>query len=175
MTTRRSRPRGARRGTGQRRPVTWEQSIFLNTLLPSGAIVANDLTPDPLRSVAAHRGSTATLRRMLIHFDLGQLDAQGSLEAAAFGIYVASHEALDQSALNDPNADAGQDWYYWTSRTARLLTAADNAEMVSWDADIRSQRKLRGGYDLVLVSSALASNVVSLLSHISVRALWSIP
>ncbi len=137
--------------------------------------MANDLTPDPIRTVAAHRGDTATIRRLILHFNISSVSPETTLEVASFGIYVASHEALAQSAFNDPNADAGQDWYYWTSRALLGLSASDNTQGHTWDVDIRSQRRLRGGYDLILVSAGLSSNTIVINSLVSARALWSIP
>ena len=137
MTTRnRVRRRSSRSTT--RRKTEWQQLIFNTTLLPTGAIVAADLTLEPISTGgASHRGGTATLRRALMHFDMASVDSSVIHQFMSVGIYVADHEAIVQGAFNDPNSDPEQDWYYWTSRALRL-NSNGVTEGIDWDVDIRS-------------------------------------
>ena len=109
-----------------------------------------------------------------MHFDISAITNQDLPQVAAFGIYVASHEALDQTAVYDPNADEGADWYYWTSRVVGVRS--DNLQTTtSWDVDIRSQRRLRGDYVLLLVAAGNVTNGIAIDTNISMRFLWSQP
>ena len=91
----------------------------------------------------------------------------------AIGVYVASHEEIVQLAVNDPNSDPLQDWYYWTNQIANLQ-AVTTQQTRQWDIDIRSQRRLRGGYDLVMVMAGNPANTVAVDLNMGIRALWAI-
>ncbi len=168
MRRARARPRARR---NPRAKVSWENLAFTANLTAAVNIVIADLTPEPIQTVTGDVG-TATLRRAIMHFDLSQ-DAVGdnNVNIGTIGIYVAGHEGFDQNAVSDPEGDFFQDWYYWTRRAIMRDTAGE-AAMVSWDADIRSMRKLRGGYKLVMVvTHPLNGNPLELRT--SMRLLWS--
>ena len=108
-----------------------------------------------------------------MHFDLVIPTAAATQQIVSLGIYVASHEGFDQNAFSDPEGDFFQDWYYWTRRAAQV-EATGEPRTFSWDADIRTMRKLRGGYKLVyVVSHPLNPQPVEL--HTSMRLLWFQP
>jgi len=173
MTTRRTFRRSRGR-TQSRRKVSWENLAFDLTLLASGAIVVADLTPEPIQTITGDVG-TATLMRGLLHFDIASNSDASVQETAAFGFYILSHEGFDQTAFSDPNADFFQDWWYWTSRALRLQSLSDNQAGMSWDADIRSKRRLRGGYKFAMVAAGNALNNNTILAHVSMRLLWALP
>ncbi len=176
MTMRRRGRSSFGRRTGPKRKTSWQQSIFFVELPATGAIVAADLTPEPIRTGGdSHRGGTATLMRGIIHFDLGSVSPNTTLEVASVGIYVASHEAILQTAFSDPNSDPQQDWYYWTSRALGMLSASDDTQGISWDVDLKTKRRLRAGYDLLMVLAAASSNTIALKALVTLRLLWAIP
>ena len=76
------------------------------------------------------------------------------------------------------SSDFNQDWYYWTSRAMHRITNAGNAteqQGVSWDADIRSGRRLRSGNVLLFSAAASSLNEDNLDLLITMRLLWMIP
>jgi len=174
MTTRRTPRRSVRRGTGRRRETRWEQFVISQTLLSSGAVQAVNLTPEPMSTGGSeHRGGRATLIRAIMNFSIHGVSASASPQIVSVGIYVADHEAVLQTSFLDPNADPLQDWYYWTSRNGQIDSTV-NQVTTFWDADIRSKRMLRGGYDLVMVSGGNAAlNDTAMDFVVGMRLLWA--
>jgi len=87
------------------------------------------------------------------------------------GIGVVTQDALAAGAVPDPASDFHQDWLYWTRRAFKLPTLG-GPSITTWDIDIRSARRLRGGYALVMVTETLAQNTTSQL-QVAMRTLWS--
>ena len=106
-----------------------------------------------------------------MHFDFWKRESEANVDAEQvfIGICVVTEDALAAFALPDPGSDFNQDWYYWAARNTR---ATENDSLVSWDADIRSARRLRGGYRLVMIVEAPASNVNDIAISPSMRNLW---
>ncbi len=50
----------------------------------------------------------------------------------------------------------------------------DAMTQISWDVDIRSARRLRGGFKLAIISQSPASNDVDTTLFITMRNLWQI-
>jgi len=164
--------RSPRRST-PRVKTTWQQLVFNNTvLLSSGAVIGFDLTPQPMRSEDHHAGQAATLLRMIATFNLSSGSDVDTPQSASFGISLYSHEALTGPSLNDPNSDPEQDWYYWASRTVER-DSNNIIKSVSWDADIRSKRRVRGGQALIMVGAARSTNTVNLTVNVAMRLLWT--
>jgi len=177
MTTQRRSRRSFGRRTTKRR-TSWQQLIFNDIpLLSTGAIVAADLTPQPIRSGGLiHRGGTATIIRSIMNWSLNPTLSGSAQHSAAVGIYVADHEAIIQTAFNDPASDPEQDWYYWTARTIVIDGGSANAQHgISWDVDLRTSRRLRSGYDLLLVMAGFSTNVNTVSITLTMRNLWMIP
>ncbi len=176
MTTQRRGRRSFGRSTGPRRKTRWEQYIFNDVQLPAtGAIVVADLTPEPMRTGGAHeRGQTATLVRAIMHFALHAEVGDVNPQSMSLGIAVYSHEAQTGPTVMDPNSDPTQDWYYWASRSL-VLESGDIQISTSWDADIRSKRCLRGGYDLLMTMAGFSSNSDLVSFNASMRLLWMMP
>ena len=113
----------------------------------------------------------ATLQRMILHVDTTYLDANVDLGQSFYSIGIAVVAQDNLAQLPDPEADFNQDWYYWTRRMHKQNTL-DNPPMISFDADIRSKRRLRGGYALkMMVENPV--NPDPLVVHISMRLLWT--
>ncbi len=127
-----------------------------------------------MQTVHAGVGS-ATIRRMIGHATAFIQDptvtAQGEL-IIALGIAVVTQDGLAAGAVPDPFSDFNQDWYYWTMRTLQILSTTPSVVQVDWDFDIRSMRRLRGGYALAMMTeSELDLNDFQV--NISLRNLWS--
>jgi len=88
------------------------------------------------------------------------------------GMAIITQDAFDGPSVPDPEGDFQQGWYYWASR-ANLVENAANDRMVHWDADIRTQRVLRGGYVLVFVTQNLTQELPGDITS-SLRLLWEI-
>ena len=172
--TQRNRGRGRSfRRSGRRQKTSWLQtSAEFVISAGAGAILFLDLTPPPMRDAIGSTEGTATIKRLILHGLFSLLVPNVNLQFAMLGIYVLSHEAFLQTALSDPTSDEGQDWYYWTARSAQ---AADVGVLLTgdkWDVDIRTARKLRAGYKLVMVINNPLNNVITTM-HIATRALWT--
>ena len=171
MVTRRSAPRRrSPRRSGPARKVSWENLAVNHSHGVMASTVFTDLTPEPMQTV--HLGvGTATIRRLLGHLTFSAAGADADASFISIGVAVVSQDALAAGALPDPEGDFNQDWYYWTRRSLRIVATGGPAQ-VDWDLDIRSMRRLRGGYALVMISETPTNNVVTDL-EISLRTLWS--
>ena len=172
MTTRgRTRlRRGSRRA---QRPVSWENLAFLATHTAAASTTVADLTPEPMQT--SHSGvGTATIKRLILHFELTMNGAAISpqLQFLSIGIVVVTRDAIAGLVLPDPESDFNQDWLYWTRRAIKVQATNGGDQLYIWDADIRSMRRLRGGYGLVMISENPVNNQGVLLAS-SMRCLWS--
>ena len=170
MTMRRRSP--VRRARSPRRKVSWESLAFEFSLTAAASGGKADLSPEPMQTVHAGVG-TATLHRAILHYDVTYLDGNVDLGQSflSTGLVVVSQDGFSGGTLPDPESDFNQDWYYWTRRMHKQ-NIIDNPPITSWDADIRSKRRLRGGYTLALrVQNPI--NPDPLEVHVSMRLLWS--
>jgi len=115
----------------------------------------------------------ATIQRAIMHFEMttNVSAPQAGGNFMAVGIAVITEDAFTASALPDPEVDFNQDWYYWTRRQMIPTTTETNG-MVTWDVDIRTRRKLRGGYVLAMVVQT-STQEVALDLDVSMRLLWN--
>jgi len=152
---------------GAKMRTSWEQRIFSFVLAAAGTQSVADLTPEPMRT---SNFGTSTIRRMILHATLLN-DAAASTTAinSAIGVSVITADAFGAAAVPDPLDDVNQDFYYWAHRT--FMDRSGNSQF-DWDADIRSMRRLRAGYKLVLIVHSPVNEVASQLD-VSVRTLWS--
>ena len=171
MTTRRRSP-GRRRGSARPR-TTWEQHALVFTLPPTGVLQFTDLTPTPLKSGDPRHG-TAVLVRAIMSFKAVQQTASTLPQEFAFAAYVQTQAATTALQIMAPIAAVNdlQDWYYWTARST--FREGDVNTLESWEVDLRTKRRLRHGYGLVLVGEASASNLESISVTIGLRLLWVI-
>jgi len=138
--------------------------------IPAAAsISALDLTPEPM---ATSEFGVAKILRLIANFSLGAVSNSANPQHIAVGVYVVSHEAFLQLAFSTPFAgDPSQSWYYW--KNVVMVSAAGSAELVTWEADIRTQRLLRGGYKLVFIVENPVNSFAMTL-EVSFRNLWEI-
>ena len=158
------------RRTGPRLKTQWENLSIQFDMTAALNIVGADLTPEPIQTITGDVG-TAVLRRSILHFDIDFVATDAAIHAFSFGILVMTASGFDQGAFEDPEGSAFQSYLYWTRRTVN--PASPGARHLSWDADIRSMRRLRGGYKLI----ALASHPIQVLPAeilMSGRFLWSV-
>ena len=172
MTMRRRFPRRSARGP--KRPTSWENLTFLHVHTAAANTVVSDLTPEPMQTTDEGVG-TATIRRMIAHFDyfLSGTLVDPTIHTIFVGVVVVAEDAISGLVTPDPASDFNQDWYYWTSRPLKVVAQGGLAQ-ISWDVDIRTQRRLRGGYGLILVTQSLIQSDATDLA-ISMRCLWSQP
>ncbi len=170
MTLRRGSRRSSARRTSRKR-TTWENLFIEQAHGTAGEQKVTDLTPEPMGAAGI---GTATIVRSIISFSY-MLDAAATTatpQQLGIGITVVTNDAFAALAVPDPLSDFAQDWYYWTARAMRLQL--DAMTQISWDVDIRSARRLRGGFKLAIISQSPASNDVDTTLFITMRNLWQI-
>jgi len=166
MTTRRPARRSSRR---PKKRTQWFQQSFAHAHGVGISIVATDMTPEPMQS---SEEGVAKILRLILHAQLSSAVASSSVQRMALGVTVLGHEGFAQLAFPTPfTGDNQVGWHYWTSRFFRPHSTAPLP--VLWDADIRTQRLLRGGYKLVLISENPAQDIATDLD-VSLRSLWEI-
>jgi len=164
-----------RRGGSGRQRTTWNNHALTFSLGTAGVLVFSDLTPVPL-NVGDEKHGTAVCKRLIMHFSARQADPVGNTpQNFGVGIGIISQQALAQLEILAPlsTINDNQDWYYWTGRST-FRDTNDNLAPNYWDADIRSQRRLRAGYSLVMSIEPESVNTTNLTITASVRALWAI-
>jgi len=173
MTMRRRR-RTSRSFRGTRRPTTWEQipNKFLITAVGQSKIldlsnsqIINNLTSGGtcLRIIGSITVEHAAAAQALENVDMG------------FGICVITKDALAAGETPDPigAVDQNQDWYWWHTFNHEVGPAGTDEGLIKIPIDIRTSRRLRGGYRLALITqkttTELGQDVV-----VSLRLLWAL-
>jgi len=152
--------------------VTWEQTALTFNLGTAGVVLFADLTPPPLDNSEDFHG-TAVLQRSIITFQSTQQDSvSNASQSYAIGMYVSTRAAILTPTVLAPLSNAGQDWLYWTGRST--YREADHNKGESWEIDLRSKRRLRGGYGLIMVIEPLAANTSIVTITVGARLLWAI-
>ena len=173
MVTRRRSPRG-RRGS-VRQKVTWNNHALTFTLATSGVLVFANLTPKPL-SIGDDAHGTAVSKRVIMNFSARQVGpASDVTQQFGIALYIQTLQAITQLEILQPLSaqNVDQDWYYWTARSTFRETS-DNLDSLNWDVDIKTQRRLRSGYGMILVAEPVAANTSNIIITASVRQLWAI-
>ena len=168
MTTfrrRRSSSRGFSRGP--RVPTTWEQvlSTFNRTIVLSQTIL--DITQLQISSGTTTGG---TIVRSIGDISISSNDAAGDQGQFTVGICVVTKDAFTAGAVPDPLTDLEHDWYYWLSKE---LSFDFIGEVQHFLWDLRSARKLREGYRLVLVIDK-GTTEGSIDFVVAMRNLWKL-
>ena len=91
--------------------------------------------------------SPSKIVRMIVDFQLSVSSINANPQQLGVGIWVVQHEGLTGDGAADVLNDFQQDFYYWTTQ----FLAPDNAADLQrrWSIDIRTSRRLRGGYGLL--------------------------
>ncbi len=166
VRSRQIRSRTSFRG-GPRKPTRWENLLFEVVVTAVASQDVFDLTPEPM---ATDLQGTATLKRMICHVDINPVVSAG-MNTFLMGICVVTNDAFAAAAVPDPLTDAQQSWYYWTQRVYSAVNAAE--ARVSWDFDMRTMRKLRGGYKLIGVLQN-PTNQSNQTVSLAFRNLWTV-
>jgi len=173
MAGRRVNRRGRAPSRSPGRATIWENISVEHPHGTAGEEVFTDLTPEPMATALI---GTATLIRSIMNFRYGA-DAVGTssvVQQVGLGITVMTNDAMAGTALPDPlTGDFQQAWFYWTVRQITLQSTSVPREQF-WDADIRSARKLRGGFKLVIISESVSTNDIDTSLFINMRNLWQI-
>ena len=151
-----------------RRKTTWfntHQTVLLSNL--SGQVAFDISHP----AIVAGYESSGTVVRFIAEV-LGTSQAPvGEPVTLGLGVAVISEDAMQVPVTPSPLTDVNQDWYYWWAGTPTL--GQDRTERL-FSVDIRSARKLRGGYRLSMTWQNFLSEVGTELS-VMVRTLWMMP
>ena len=163
------------RGRGARRRVTWEQ-ISVNFDLGTPLIAqVTDLTIDTIGDQEATGG---TVKRMIGEITVEHAAGAQAIERqhVGVGICVITKDALLGSVTPDPintSTDQNQDWYFWATAERTLGPAGTDNGLIRFPIDIRSMRRLRGGYRLALVTQKDLTEL-GITVNVSMRLLWSV-
>jgi len=172
MTTRRRSRRGSRTGSS-RRPMHWQQYL-LGAALTDNQISFGDLTTDRISQLTTVPGpQTGTIRRLVGTLSINNVGVAGASQFA-LGISVVNMDVLNSptnTTVPLPISDTDQDWYYWMGREVDL--EASNGKQ--FDFDIRSSRRLRAGFGLILVLETGVVAPTTLSLEFQARGLWTSP
>jgi len=173
MSTRSRSRRSSRGGRGPKPVLQWENLIFKVPLAAGANLAIADLTREPMS--ASLVGTAGTIIRLILRVRHMLLSTSEVPITVVMGITLMTIDAFTALASPDPIGDQQQPWYWWDSLTmVRDTNAAPQTD--SRDFDIRTSRKVRSGWKLVLVSETDAGNHPSATDlDISVRALWRLP
>ena len=86
------------------------------------------------------------------------------------GVAVVTRDGI--GAPPDPIDDPEQDWYFWDHWTGDLMNSGQSNFSRSFD--IRSKRRLRQGYRLVLITQNTAQEFAHSVNF-AFRTLWQMP
>ncbi len=166
----------SRRGGSARIKTTWNNSALTFTLGTAGVVTFANLTPRPL-SIGDESHGTAVCKRAIMNFKAVQLESASNVpQNFGIGLYVSTRQAISQLEILLPlgAGNTNQDWYYWTGRSTYGETNEVGQSSPDWDVDIRTSRRLREGYGLVLAIEPASANTSGIIITASVRLLWSV-
>jgi len=174
MSTQRTNRRSTgRRPRAPRRVTIWENLAFSTVFAIGGNQDIADLTPEPM---ATSLVGTATLVRMVAQWSITIPVAviSPTPNFHSVGIAVVTADAFTAAALPDPESDFQQSWYYWNRWMVRINAAVTSTVEAHFPVDIRTARRLRSGYKLVMINETPVTNTLSLQLAISMRLLWQV-
>ncbi len=169
MTTRRVSRSRSRSGRG-RRKTTWFQANANHSRTAGASLNFTDISHP---AITANNEPTGTCRRLIGNWAVTPQTAVAGVEYnISLGIAVMTIDALTAGATPDPAADVTQDWYWWDSWEGTLADAGLSTYTNHFD--IRTARRIREGYRLVLITENLGQELASFV-HFRARTLWSMP
>jgi len=160
------RPRSYSRTRRSREKTTWENVNFEVTNGAGGASTLANISPVLVQT--NNYQTPSKIIRMIMSYELVAPFANANPQTLAIGIWVTPHENLDVGALDVIN-DFQQDFYYWT--TEYITPQSTNQLTTRWTADIRTSRRLRGGYGLLFKAQTPVQEL-ALQLNVSMRNLW---
>ena len=149
------------------RKTSWFNQLYEATLTAAGSQQVFDLSHPRITTLTE---STGTVVRMIMEVHLANAATVPDLTSFSLGVTVLTEDARAAGATPDPLSDSDQDWYYWW---AGKPAVSDSGKVVI-QVDIRSARRLRGGFRLAMIMqnavNELPTEVVAM-----VRTLWMMP
>ena len=167
------RRRTSRSSRGARIKTTWEQidEDFLQLPGPSKTLI--DVSHTTITNELNSGGMSMRLIGKLQYEHAAGAQAIEGTEIAA-GICVMTKDSFTSGVSPSPlNGDEEQDWYWWNSAMHSLGPAGTDGGLITWPIEIKSKRRLRGGYRLVFIASKGLTEL-GLDVHLSMRVLWSL-
>jgi len=132
--------------------------------------IRSNISPEPLNLLNI---GTAKLLRMIGRSTMFAVGTDvTALQMMFLGVTVATRDAFDAGVLPDPSSDFQQSWFYW-SKLAVPGNVGLGGPVAQVDFDIRTQRVLRSGFDLVLIHDKRLTELPLEVST-SLRLLWEI-
>ena len=173
-TSRRSRSGGFRR-RAPRQPTTWFNKRI--NFVQTGA-AQSTLTDISHPTISAFSNSGGICKRLIGAITWENASANDDHFDLGVAIAVVTEDALTGSEVPTPLdfSDQDQGFYFWATRSIHLETSSVDAagSQLTIPIDIRTSRRLRGGYRLVLVAEKGVTVEVSLNVSISLRSLWTV-
>ncbi len=158
-----------RSSRGTRPKFTWDNVIANQSLTAAAGSAITDVS---LPQIAANDRQTGTIVRSIGQCKVTASDTPGDVSQLAVAMGLVGLDQFSGAGLPDPIGDVQVDWYYWHS-VALLELLAQAPEDGLWSWDIRTSRKLRGGFRLALISeNAVATQPMEV--SVSMRNLWQV-
>ena len=108
--------------------------------------------------------------RSLLNFEVFAGGQDVNVQQLGLGIWVVQHEGLTGDGSADVINDFQQDFYYWT--TLFITPGSSLVQQKQYPlVDIRTSRRLRGGYGLLFKAQNPAQEETMAL-NVSMRNLW---
>ncbi len=128
------------------------------------------MTPPPLSSTLVGQ---ATIIRSIMTYNHIVAVADAVPSRIGIGVTIMTNDGFVALAPPDPLSDSSQSWYYWMLRDFRVAQTVNINDQ--WSADIRSARRLRGGFKLVLVvETDAATHIAASTFRATMRNLWRV-
>jgi len=166
MTTR-SRRLSRPRSRGRREKTTWENVNFEILRTAAAGVSVADITPVFIQTNAFQTPSK--IIRSLMSFDFDVDSSIGEVQSISVGILVVNHESLTGDGIPDVINDFQQDFYFW--KTFSLRPVSNEGLHQHFEVDIRTSRRLRGGYGLLFIAQNPVQERATTLD-VSMRNLW---
>jgi len=172
MTTLRRRSFRGIRARGPRRRTTWVQRLSQFVMTGAASSQFIDISHP---TIVAQENSGGVCLRMIGDLRFENADAAADHIVLGIGIAVVTLDAFTSGALPDPLGDLNHDWYFWRA-SAWHLPGVDPGQdaFTTMPIDIRSSRRLRGGYRLIVIVEKEVTTEVSWNMVFSLRSVWAL-
>ncbi len=169
-----TRGRSRQRSRGTRAKYFWQQTFVTHVMLSTGNQVHTDISHKMIVDGTEPGG---TCRRLILDARVLASDTAGDA-VLGVGVVVTTQDAVASGVIPNPVDNSRQDWYYWKGfpmvGVSSGLVAGDGSNPF-WSTDIRTARKLREKYALVLTTVSKPTSTQPFVVHYAVRTLWTLP
>ncbi len=143
--------------------------------MTTNQVAFGDLTTDRISQLTTVPGpQTGTIRRIVGSINISNTGGSGGQAQFAVGISVVNMEVLNaptNTTVPLPISDTDQDWYYWMAHNMDVEQEAP----LNFPFDIRTSRKLRAGFGLILVFETGTISPTGVNFEFQARGLWQTP